>query len=580
MTARSAIQYVAMILVLAPGLTSEADDNIGGNESGNYFFKISFSQKGTVFALPETDSTLIYLNGDDVDKSTGEILLGKRPFLNKSGFYCANQFYPLDSIEGIFVRPGPEGQNEIVFGRKPFSTSAKYRSRKQNRIAVLENLSIEREQFVRGSVVGFWSDLQIEGEINEDVIAIYGNIIVGEEAVIRGNVIAVEGAIDVAKSATIYGSVQSSMDKRKRSFDRWRKWYRRDRYFSPIVKFHYNRVDGATPYLGVGFMDEDSVLPKIHIYGGYGFESERWRYNVCVEKTFSGATPLTIGGNIYRKLAACDDWIISHKENTAFALLATEDYKDYFEAEGGYGFIRGRFFNMLGVEGGILGEKYKWLEGRRRLWSLLGGSKVFPENFFWLQGDNRQMGIGEIDSRELTSFIAKISFNTPKPEELFGGSFWNAWIEYELAPDKWNNFYDFAKYLGSVGRRQGFKGKHGINARLVYGSSEGRLPAHRKFFLGGLGSLHGYKYKEYIGDKFWFGEIEYGVKFPNSDLVGWAFYELGQAAPTGTRLRDSEIKHSLGIGLSFGEDIRLNIARRLDQSEASPEITVRLDGLL
>jgi hypothetical protein len=82
-----------------------------------------------------------------------------------------------------------------------------------------------------------------------------------------------------------------------------------------------------------------------------------------------------------------------------------------------------------------------------------------------------------------------------------------------------------------------------------------------------------------MGSQFWMGNINYGIRFPNSELVGWALYGVGQIADRPGRLGDAEFKHTIGVGLSINDDIRMIIARRLDRSGASPLIYVRFQKL-
>jgi len=575
MAKEARILITIIIFLLAPGVFAA---DMESNPS--YFFKISLSHNDVLLTIAGADSSESKtIDGRNIKKSNEDISINGAPFLSRDGFYFGGKLYPIDSIDRVRLEINGDGKSDIYFLRKLFTTEKRFRARRQNEISIMENIAIGSDRFVRGSVVSLWADIKVDGEVNEDVIAIFGNITVGENAVIRGNLAAVNGTIDVSPKATVYGSIQSPAKKNRYRLDRWKRWYRKDKYFSPIAKFYYNRIDGATPYLGVSFLDEDSILPEINVYAGYGFESKRWRYHIGLEKTFLKTTPLTFGGSVYRRLASNDDWIVSPSENSTFALLATEDFMDYFEADGGYGFGRVKFFNTLSLETGILSEKYKWLNAHRELWSLFGGQKRFPENFSTVDGAYRDTGIGEIDSREMTSSVTRIKYSSRKSDELFKSSFWDGWAELEIAPDRWNKNFDFTKFILSLSRHQSFGKESGLMVRAVYGGSDGHLPLQRRYFLGGLGTLQGYYHKEYVGNKFWFGEMEYGIQFPHSDMIGWAFYEVGQIASDAEKLEDSEMKHSLGIGISLSEEIRLNIARRLDRSDVSPRIYVRLEHL-
>ena len=101
----------------------------------------------------------------------------------------------------------------------------------------------------------------------------------------------------------------------------------------------YNRVDGLSLGLILRFADPDSVLPKVWVGGNYAFESARWRYTLGLEQTILRHPALALGGSAYRRLASEDDWLLSSDENSAFAWMAGQDYKDYYEAEGANAYV-------------------------------------------------------------------------------------------------------------------------------------------------------------------------------------------------------------------------------------------------
>ena len=549
-------------------------------QSEDYFMKIAFIKRQLIMTIngEDTTETMVFTRGD-VRKTAQEVFINNNLFVDSAGFHLAGKVYPADIIDRVEVETTPQGETKLLFFKKGIETARPYRSHKKNVISLLKDINIGSEEFIRGAVVSFWSDIRVDGEVNEEVVAVFGTINIGDNAVIRGNVATVGGSVSIAKKATIYGAIQSADTKNKFDFGQWRRWYRHDRTFSPMFSFNYNRVDGAAPLLGVQFRDEDSVLPEIKVYAGYAFASDRWRYHIGIEQTFFEKYPFTFGGSYYRKLASNDDLLISETENTIFALLATEDNKDYFEAEGGYGFARIKLFGKISYELGVLAEKYKWLNGHRNLWSLGGGSKRFSENFLSLEGPERALGQGEIEGRDITSLMQKIRLDTRKDEGLFEGSFWEGAAEIEWAPDKWNSDFVFSRYMFVVSRHQSLGMQSGLLLRGAYGGSDGYLPLQRKFFIGGLGTLYGYKQKEYMGTEFWLGDIEYGIEFPNSGMIGWLFYNVGQIGDGPGRLAEAEVKHALGVGLSFEEDIRINVSKRMDRSEASPKFYVRLEHL-
>lgn len=572
---------VAAIILATPHLNAEGEFKKLERTSSQYpLLEIYFdNNRINMTFFGDDTSHQIQFDKEDVTASQNDVRIRDVLVISKNGIVFGNTLYGPGLMDRMALETNGDGETRIVLYRKDTVGVRSIRSRRQNEISFLEDIIIAKDRFLRGGAVAFWGDILVDGEVNEDVVAIFGNITVGDNAVVRGDVVSLNGEVNLSKKATIYGAIRTSSGKKNQGFDRWKKWYRRDRFFSPVLMFYYNRVDGAAPYLGVKYQDGDSVLPKFTIYGGYGFESERWRFVAEAEQTLLRSVPLAAGGSYYKKLSSNDNRLLSEAENTAFALLATEDYKDYYEAEGGSGYIRVRPAGLLTARLGLMSERYKWLDGHKNLWSLFGGSKRFGENFSTIIEPMRGAAIKQIDGSELSSVTFSAVYETEMPEELFASSYWKGVFDIEWAPGEWNDDYVFTRYLLSVTRYQGLSRQSGLVLNGYYGGADSPLPLSRKYFLGGLGTLHGYEHKEFYGSEFWLVNIEYGVRFPNSEMVGWLFYNVGQISEEPVSLSDAEVRHSAGLGLAFGGDIRMLIGKRLDRSDVSPRIYVRLQNL-
>ncbi|MEW5922392.1 MAG: BamA/TamA family outer membrane protein [Candidatus Zixiibacteriota bacterium] len=540
------------------------------------YMQISLVGKTAMLTLYAGDTSQSFrLESLEDNRSDREIGYQGENVLNKDGFVMAGTVYPFDMIDRTEIT-FDDKETRITFLQKDPESGGNFRNRKKNVVSVFENIDIAPGDFIRGSLVSFWANITLNGEINEDVIAIYGDISVGQQAVVRGDIIALNGSVDIAKGATVYGRVQASGGKKKLRFDRWTRWHKKEKDFSTIIRFYYDRVDGATPLLGVQFTDEDSLLPRVEIYSGYAFSSEQWRYYIGVEQSFWLQHPITFGASLYRKLATQDDWIMKRDDNTVFALLATEDYRDYYETEGGYIFGRFTPFSHLNLEMGALIEEYHWLDAHTDLWSMFGGSKTFRCNFGTVPMALRSEGIEALDEAEMASIVFKAGFDNSDDEERFEHPFWMGKAELEILPDAWNDDFDFTRYIVRAGRFQNLNDYSGLYMKAGYGGSDGQLPLHRRYFLGGLESLMGYSHKEYTGQEYWFGNIEYRLKFPKTDVTGSLFYNAGQIAEEAGKLGDAEVKQSIGVGICFEESLRLDLARRLDQSGSSFKVYVRL----
>lgn len=573
---------ITAAIILTASFLNAADEfkKFERTSSQKPLLEIYFDNDQINITIFDNDTSFqVQFDKEDVRANQDEIRIKDTLALSKKGFALGNQLYGPELMGRMALETNGENETRIVLYRKDTAGVMPARSRRQNEITFLEDIVIAKDRFLRGGAVAFWGDILVDGEVNEDVVAIFGNVTIGDNAVVRGNVVSLNGEVNLSKKATIYGSIRTSSGKKNQGFDRWKKWYRRDRFFSPVVMLYYNRVDGAAPYLGVKYQDEDSVLPKFTIYGGYGFESERWRFVAEAEQTVLRSLPLAVGGSFYKKLSSNDGWLLSEAENTAFALLATEDYKDYYEAEGGSGYVRVKPFGNLTARLGVMSEKYKWLDGHKNLWSLFGGSKRFGENFSTIIEPVRGAAIKQLDGSELSSVTFSAAFETEMPEELFASSYWKGVLDIEWAPGEWNDDYVFTRYQLTVTRHQELSRQSGLVFKGYYGGADNPLPLSRKYFLGGLGTLHGYEHKEFYGSEFWLANLEYGVRFPNSEMVGWIFYNVGQITEEPISLSEAEVRHSVGLGLAFGNDIRMLVGKRLDRSDVSPVIYVRFQNL-
>jgi hypothetical protein len=109
--------------------------------------------------------------------------------------------------------------------------------------------------------------------------------------------------------------------------------------------------------------------------------------------------------------------------------------------------------------------------------------------------------------------------------------------------------------------------------RLDFGASAGAVsgaaPAQRLFLLGGRGTLPGYGYRSFVGDRFWLLHAEGTVPLAAPWVGLRVFTALGAARLNGRTLPDgwlrqdsSGLRASVGAGLTFGWDVlRLDLGR-------------------
>jgi len=539
------------------------------------FFEISFDKKTlsvTVFRNGET-FTRTYDRGE-IRKKEKFVSLDESVLFDKDGLVFNEDIYLYQEISDTRITD-TENLITITFYTLPGASQRAGRFKQGNRIEFAKDIVVEEDEFVRGIVLTINSDIEVYGEVNKDVISLFGNVYLGPGAVARGDIVSISGRIDIATDASVYGEIYSGI--KRRAIYRHR-FYLKEKTLSISGNFKYNRVDGATPFCGLRFDDRDSLLPSFWVLFGYAFESERWRYDFSLEQTIWRQRPLTVGGSFYRRLTSDDDWLLTDGENTIFTLLVTEDFKDYYESEGGSVYTVLKLLPNLKLEGRYRLERTKWLKAHRHLWSMFGGDKLFRANFSSVGAEYRQQSIGEINTTDIVYLFGGVEFDTRDKEDPFDKSAWHLTGNIEWSHPDLNSDFDYRRYTLTIRRYQKIHRRVMLLLRGKYGGSDGNLPMYKRFYLGGLGTLRGYRHKELMGSRFWMASAEYRVDLPRTDFAASIFWDAGQI-PNDTKFSHNiEVKHCLGIAACLGDDMRINISKRLDRSfDDTPKIYVRFD---
>ena len=81
------------------------------------------------------------------------------------------------------------------------------RRRSDARVRIGGPVRIERDEVVNGAVVAVLGSVTVEGEVEDDVVAVAGNIRLGPDANVRGSVTVVGGRLDIDPQARVGGEV-------------------------------------------------------------------------------------------------------------------------------------------------------------------------------------------------------------------------------------------------------------------------------------------------------------------------------------------------------------------------------------
>lgn len=377
-----------------------------------------------------------------------------------------------------------------------------------------------------------------------------------------------------------------------------------ERPISFYTRSSYDRVQGV--FLNAGLNVRPSKVEGLRLYGdvGYGFKNElrgakwyeigddgnlRWRYHVGVQKDFFTINRLSLGVELFDFVETRDNWAVSRAENALAALLFREDFYDYFGANGVRFFVDHRFRESHTLRAELRRQSYDQLK-RNTNWSVFGGDKRFRPNpnnpaFPILPGDETSLALmGAFDWRDNPIF------------PLFG---WYVEVMYERT---WNQLptqpdLNTDGLFVSVKRYQPTFDSQRFTARLLLGSRTGSLGDQHLMDLGGVGSLRGFREKEFIGNRFLLINANYlfgGTllqKIPLEILPFWETMSLGVFIDSGYAwLVDPEaslfdlgdfglddLKTNIGLSFLLSEGlIRIDVARRLADGDPKWRVTVRV----
>lgn len=533
---------------------------------------------------------VVYENGNerlyripvsDVVYRDGAIHVGNDISISDKGLQFPDYSIPSEEIYAIRVAPGQTAaETDLSFVSEDTTAyRSQFRRKTSDRVSLYGPVTIPADEFVRGSVISYFGDISVEGEVNEDVVAVFGDVAIGPEAVVRGDVVAINGKVKLESGASVYGVIKSEGGRtstRRHRARQWKEYYKNKIGLTGAL--YYNRVDGAALWGGINYEHSDSIIPSFEAMAGYGFSSSRWRYRLGLTQTvLRGRTPVQVGGNIFRELKSGDDWLISEAENTIFALLFNEDWKDYYEGEGGYAFARVKFLDWNKFEVGFLSEKQHWLPAHPKLWSLFG-AKDFRANYSSVPYDTLRNRLSVFNGEQINSLRMTYTLDT-RDDEKRPTRGWYGIAEYEYSPKRWKGDFDFERFAARVKRFQPLGKYVALYLTGSYGTESGDyIPLSRLFYLGGLGTIYGYRQKEFIGTGYALFSGEYRFRLPNYDFAPFIEYDGGKI--TQGRITGKDTWYSaISIGIDFSRSFRIFVSKRLDDSSADPKIYARFSAV-
>lgn len=349
--------------------------------------------------------------------------------------------------------------------------------------------------------------------------------------------------------------------------------YRRVDYLgledAPALLLSYDRADGL--YLGLGSNIPSEVFFSNRLQGhfgfGYSFGSHYWQVLGGLKRDFlSENAPLRLTAEGHIITDTRDAWKMAVNENTAFALLAGVDTRDYFQRRG-FSVGAQQFLNRrIGVKAEYRLDSYK--SSRREAgWSLFGPEQPFHE-------------VPPIAEGRMSSVVINLIADYMSLRSWDEGQFGlEAQAEFGSLEESFQHYV-----LDARARLTAVERWVWLAARVRVASATGNAPPQRLFTIGGYGTIPGYDQNAYGGNRLLLLQTDLIVRiYPR--VAFCLIFENNIGGVTMTSPDDgalaafpelSALKYSTGIYLGFPTgSFRAGFAFRTDIF-ADPEFVVRL----
>ncbi|HID95566.1 MAG TPA: hypothetical protein EYP53_05860, partial [Candidatus Latescibacteria bacterium] len=291
----------------------------------------------------------------------------------------------------------------------------------------------------------------------------------------------------------------------------WKEEFWEEGLLQPSIEnIRYNRVEGL--FLGIGLNSGAAKEKKFGFYGhvGYGFRSDQGRYLLGIRRRWVDDLSLEVGVEGYSLTDTEDRWLLTMGENSLAAFLLKEDFYDFYLRTGGtlYGIwdpvesVRFRIDYRVDDYGSLK---------KTTNWALFARGKSFRPN-------------PPVKEGTMKGLILSIGIDT-RDREDYPKRGWDITFSYEYAGGGLGGDFDFHRLILDARRYQPLSPDENLDFRLrigqiIRGANGVALPSQKLFDLGGLGSLRGYRFKEFADkDRMVLASLEYRVGDTRSEYT-------------------------------------------------------------
>lgn len=328
---------------------------------------------------------------------------------------------------------------------------------------------------------------------------------------------------------------------------------------------YFNRVEGFRPQLGI--QRDIEKIGMVYGKAGYGMSRDEWVYDVGFARWVFEENRLVIGAGYHQRVSTNDGWVMGDDEASALDIVVGTSTRDYFLQTGYEVLVRKRLSPPQVLELRFCTDDY---EDLRKLtdWSVFDGKKTKRQN--WERdtdaGRDRSIAGQRINSILITYGLDLSAGESADADRASRG---HMEICSELAGGRLSGDASYTRMVlqGKFRLAAGTNDAFGIT--FFGGRGDTSLPLQKRFELGGIGTLPGYRFKEFGGDRMALLHCEY--LFGNDRIMIAPFLGAGTAWDYDAEFSGNDVKYNAGVGIELdageGKDrFRIEFARPVAES--------------
>jgi len=344
-------------------------------------------------------------------------------------------------------------------------------------------------------------------------------------------------------------------------------------------RLDFNRVQGLV--LG-GATQVSTAKVGGRVYGSleYGFTNDIWNYRLGAEKNWLGEHKIAVGFELHKITDTNDAGLLSETEDFLSTFLFGDAFSDYFLRDGYRSWLSRKLTPSTKMQVQYNKDEYSSLS-KMTDWCLFSPKKSKSLNREIDDGTLRSITFSCLfDSRDVKKHKKQSDFTLYPVPCLTTKNGWLGELSLEFAGNILGGDFDYLLYHFKLARYNRIATSHAFDFRVQGGISTKGLPIQKQFYIGGIGTLRGYDFKEFVGDNMLLANVEYSLKL-SPHFWASVFWDSGCAWFDGQEIGFDDFHSSAGLGIKIGDEARtiiLYFARPLGEERKS-DMILRLDRM-